>query len=133
MKIEFVLGMVGAVTLAGCSSEGDIVPKKDRFARPGFDAGKPPRDPSLNCVKPGTPNNERGVGGYCEQGSDCPDDLGPSFCTGEFAEIGVIDDDKWFCSTLCDEDSECGAGLSCVAGVSGRGCSPFACQADASN
>src|SRR6188474_1396125 len=59
--------------LLGCSSDGDILPKKERFT-PGnvpdasspMDAapeaepdlpgdGKKPRDPNANCVKPGTP------------------------------------------------------------------------------
>jgi hypothetical protein len=138
LKIELFLALIAAVTSGGCSSEDDILPKKDRFSRPGFDAGadvtadaKPPRDPNANCVKPGTPNNERGIGGYCETGAECPSDVGPRFCTADFRDIGVIDDDKWFCSMLCNTDDECGTGARCVTGISGRGCSPIPCTGDA--
>jgi hypothetical protein len=124
-----------AASLAGCSSEGDIVPKKERFTPPSADAsddGRKPRNPEDNCVKPGTPNNERGVGGYCEPGrGDCQSDEGPRFCTADFKEIAVIDDNKWFCSTVCTMDEECGTDSFCVSGVSGRGCAPLGCGPDA--
>src|SRR5687767_11181700 len=85
--------VVGA--LAGCSSEGNILPKRERFTPAFLDASRPddvapeaagdgskPRDPNANCVKPGTPNNERGIGGYCESGPvDCVYEAGPRFCT----------------------------------------------------
>jgi hypothetical protein len=138
VKIGLVLALVAAAMSGGCSSEGDILPKKDRFSRPGFDAGgdvaddgRRPRDPNANCVKPGTPNNERGIGGYCETGADCPSDIGPRFCTADFREIGVIDDDKWFCSMLCTTNDDCGTGARCATGISGTGCSPIQCAADA--
>jgi hypothetical protein len=135
MKTEFFAYGLAALFLAACSSEGDILPKKERFTRAGADASddaKKPRDPNDNCVKPGTPNNERGMGGYCEPGrGDCDTDVGIRFCTAEFKEIGVIDDNKWFCSTICTMDEECGTGVICVTGVSGRGCSPIACAPDA--
>jgi hypothetical protein len=130
MKIEFVFGVIAAVALLRCSSEGDIVPKKERFPRPGFDAGKPPRDPNANCVKPGTPNNERGIGGYCETSADCTSDEGTRFCTADFRDIGVIDDNKWFCSMLCTMDEECGTGARCATGISGTGCAPIICGPD---
>jgi hypothetical protein len=141
-KTEFFTGALVAMTLGACSSEGDILPKKERFARPDADPaedagadvagdGRKPRDPNANCVKPGTPNNERGVGGYCEQAGDCPDDVGPRFCTAEFVELTPVDDDKWFCSTLCADDSDCGAGVVCVEGAGGKGCAPLSCRADA--
>jgi hypothetical protein len=139
----FILGLV-TVNLLACSSEGDILPKKERFARSDAaladDAapdvagdGRKPRDPNANCVKPGTPNNERGIGGYCEPGrGDCESEQGPRFCTADYAELTPIDDDKWFCSTVCVTDEECGTGTLCSQGAIGKGCAPFACVADAS-
>ena len=133
------------VNLVACSSEGDIFPKRERFARSdgavAEDAaapdvagdGRKPRDPDANCVKPGTPNNERGIGGYCEpMRGDCESEQGPRFCTADFAELTPIDDDKWFCSTVCQTDEECGTGAMCVRVGIGNGCSPFACAPDAS-
>jgi hypothetical protein len=138
MKNQFFLCALVTVNLVACSSEGDILPKKERFGRADAaaapdvaDDGKPPRDPNANCVKPGTPNNERGMGGYCEQASDCPDDLGSRFCTVEFADLTPLKDDQWFCSTLCADDSDCGAGVVCVDGAGGKGCAPLSCRADA--
>jgi hypothetical protein len=138
MKNDFFIWALLTVNLVACSSEGDILPKKERFARADAaaapdvgDDGRKPRDPNLNCVKPGTPNNERGVGGYCEQASDCPDDVGARFCTAEFVELTPLDDDKWFCSALCVDDNDCGAGVICVAGPGSKGCAPISCRADA--
>jgi hypothetical protein len=145
MKTEFFILALVPLNLLACSSEGDILPKKERFSRSDGavleDAappdvasdGKKPRNPDANCVKPGTPNNERGVGGYCEPGrGDCETDLGPRFCTADYAELTPIDDDKWFCSTLCLTDEDCGSGLICNQGGIGKGCVPLACIADAS-
>ena len=140
MKNQFFICGLVAVNLVACSSDGDILPKKERFARAdadladdaaSVDDGRKPRDPNANCVKPGTPNNERGIGGYCEQASDCPDDVGSRFCTAEFVVLTPIDDDKWFCSTLCAADADCGTGALCVEGPGGKGCAPIACRSDA--
>jgi hypothetical protein len=138
MKTVFFIWALVTVHVVGCSSEGDILPKKERFARSDggatpdvTDDGKPPRDPDANCVKPGTPNNERGVGGYCEQAIDCPDDVGARFCTVEFADLTPLDDDKWFCSALCASDNDCGPGVACVDGPGSKGCAPISCLPDA--
>jgi hypothetical protein len=138
MKNQLFICALVTLNLVACSSEGDILPKKERFARSDAAAapdvggdGRKPRDPDANCVKPGTPNNERGVGGYCEQAGDCPDDIGARFCTAEFAELTPLDDDKWFCSTLCAVDDDCGTGVVCIDGPGGKGCSPLSCRVDA--
>jgi hypothetical protein len=144
MKNEFFTLALVTMNLAACSSEGDIFPTRDRFPRPdaafGVDAGpdviadgKKPRDPDANCVKPGTPNNERGLGGYCERGrGDCGSEVGTSFCSADYDEIAPIAEDHWFCSTICVADDECGTGLICNQGDFGKGCSPPACILDAS-
>jgi hypothetical protein len=134
MKSEFFIPALVALGFVACSSEGDILPKKERFSRPDAaipDDSKKPRDPDANCIKPGTPRNERGVGGYCEPGrNDCESDAGPRFCTADYREITPIDDDKWFCSTLCVTDEECGTGAFCVVAPGGdsRGCAPPECM-----
>jgi hypothetical protein len=141
---EFFLLALALLSLLACSSEGDILPKKERFSRPdgavAEDAapdvagdGRKPRDPDANCVKPGTPNNERGVGGYCEPGrGDCATPEGTRFCTADYADLTPIDDNKWYCSTICLTDDECGSGAICVTGSIGKGCVPLACAPDAS-
>ena len=144
MKTEFFTWALVAMNLAACSSEGDILPKKERFARPDAavtdDAesdvagdGKTPRDPEANCVKPGTPNNERGIGGYCEpRRGDCDNEGGTRFCTADYAELTPIADNQWYCSTICLTDDECGTGALCVKSAIGSGCQPIVCIADAS-
>lgn len=81
----------------------------------GSDAG------TVNCVPPGTPNNAVGIGGYCEQGSDCPD----SFCS---ATVGAPKG-AWFCTNVCNEDAHCqDPNIACVADGAGRkGCVPKVC------
>jgi len=140
-----------AAALLACSSEGDILPKKDRFTpsnvpdgSSSMDAappdvqpdvagdGKNARDPNANCVKPGTPNNERGIGGYCEPDRhDCEGDAGPRFCTAQFAELAKVPDNQWFCSGLCTSDEECGTGAVCATNEVGSGCVPLVCRMDA--
>jgi hypothetical protein len=144
MKTEFIIWALALVNLAACSSEGDILPKKERFGRPdatfaeeaGPDIasdGRKPRDPNANCVKPGTPNNERDVGGYCEPGrGDCESEQGPRFCTADFAELTTVEDDKWFCTAVCLSDSECGTGVICAESAGRKGCAPVVCASGAS-
>jgi hypothetical protein len=139
---KIVMGCIAV--LAGCSSEGDILPSKVRFTPSLIDSsvaeaaaprdGKKPRDPNANCVKPGTPNNERGVGGYCEPGrNDCEYEGGPRFCTADYSDLTPVEDDKWFCvSAACTMDDECGTGAFCITSGIGNGCVPFACAPDAS-
>lgn len=84
-----------------------------------------PRDPNKNCVKPGTPNNEKGVGGYCEPNTAaCVSDAGIAFCTGAFA---VTPPDAWFCTKPCSADPECGKNAYCEHNTDGNGCVPNAC------
>ena len=154
MKTAIVISGLILGAVAGCSSDGDILPTKVRYTPGGRDAGdaavemdaesmpeagpdvsgdgRKPRDPNANCVKPGTPNNERDVGGYCEPGrGDCASEQGPRFCTAEFSDLTVIDEKKWFCSTVCMADDECGTGAICAKAAVGNGCAPIQCVGDA--
>jgi hypothetical protein len=73
-----------------------------------------------NCVKPGTPNNEVGVGGYCETDSDCAGTL----CSGVYG--APVHD--WFCTKLCKIDSDCGSGEYCAHNdPRGVACVPLTC------
>lgn len=81
------------------------------------------RDPNKNCVPPGTKNNEKGVGGYCEKPEDCKREGGIFVCSAQFG----APDDSWFCTTPCTLDTECGTGAVCVLDVAGSGCAPIAC------
>ena len=148
MKTPIVLACaVLSASFFGCSSEGDILPSKVRYKPGVVDAGSDgvateagpdvssdgtkPRDPNANCVKPGTPNNERDIGGYCEPGrGDCASEQGPRFCTADFTDIFVIDEDKWFCSTVCVSDDECGTGALCAKNGTATGCAPVQCIKD---
>jgi hypothetical protein len=149
VKTASAMSCVLLASLVGCSSDGDILPKKTGFQQvteAGLDAddpvtdaepdvagdGRPPRDPNANCVKPGTPNNDRDIGGYCEPGrGDCQSEQGPRFCTADFGELTPIPDNQWFCSSICTMDEECGAGAFCLRGEIGTGCAPPACAVDA--
>jgi hypothetical protein len=134
--------------LGACSSDGNILPKRERFTpslvdaagtqdvgpevEPDVGSDTPKvRDPNANCVKPGTPNNERGIGGYCESGPrDCQYEGGPRFCTADFRDIATVPDDQWFCSTVCTMDEECGTGAYCFANEFSNGCVPTVCGPD---
>ncbi|MET0593682.1 MAG: hypothetical protein ABW133_13345 [Polyangiaceae bacterium] len=154
MREAVILGCVVALaSLAACSSEGDVLPKKGQSKPTTPDAGqtvdvapdvrvedvsndgdgKAPRDPNANCVKPGTPRNDRDIGGYCEPGrGDCESSQGPRFCTADFRDIAPVEDDKWFCSSICTMNEECGMGALCAEAPGGatRGCVPVACFGD---
>jgi len=107
--------VLAARAVAACGSEtaGEVVPPTEA------DASR--RDPSANCVKPGTKNNDQGIGGYCEVQTDCVP--GQSLCTGVFG----APDNAWFCSRLCAEDPDCGVGLYCAVDPRGTVCVPLVC------
>src|SRR5262245_60402783 len=90
------------VAWSGCSST-DNQPK----AAASPDGGR--RD--MNCVKPGTPRNEKGVGGYCESSAECQGDVGGFFlCSADFESTPRT---AWFCTTFCTVDSDCGTNAYC--------------------
>ena len=112
-------------SLAGGPDAGDAPPDATVDARVDADAAEV-RDPSLNCVKPGTPSNEAGVGGYCEKQKDCKSDAGPRICTSDFS----ADPYAWFCTALCDLDPQCGVGAFCLKTDAGNACLPYSCTPD---
>ena len=66
-RMRITTTFLALVLLAGgCSSSSNTDGGVDGATE---DAGVP-RDPNKNCVKPGTPNNELGVGGYCDLKDD---------------------------------------------------------------
>jgi hypothetical protein len=86
---------------------------------PGSDAATDA--PPTNCVAPGTPNNEKGVGGYCQTSADCISSV--SVCSALF---GAPPGD-WFCTKLCTLDTECGTGAYCAHDPRGMACVPLPC------
>jgi len=115
-----VAGSLSAL-LGACSSSDD--------ERSADDAGRDPdaHDPLTNCVKPGTKNNDQGIGGYCQTHADCVP--GVSLCTGA---VGAPPN-AYFCTRLCAKNPNCGDGLYCAVDDRGTVCVPYTCGiADAS-
>jgi hypothetical protein len=109
--------------VAACSSTtGDSA---DASVDSAIVDAKAERDPSKNCVKPGTPNNDKGLAGYCEpDGLDCVTDVGVALCSGGFG----APDDHWFCTKPCGGDGDCGSGAYCdKSDPRGFGCVPNVC------
>lgn len=104
------------------------------------DAGTP-RDPNKNCVKPGTPNNELGVGGYCDLKDDAGNFKSPADCKaipdgdgGMLMSICTSSDpgtppDLWFCTRLCEKGQDwiCGSTAYCDCQGGRCGCIPNVC------
>jgi hypothetical protein len=109
------LPFLALLLVGGCSSETTTP------ADAGVEAST--HDASANCVKPGTANNELGLGAYCEKKADCP--ATGALCTANFN----APDNAWFCSKLCSaEDTKCGAGMYCSLGdPRGNACVPLVC------
>lgn len=99
--------------LVACSSD-------ETKSEGGTDAST--RDPNANCVKPGTKNNEQGIGGYCESNADCVP--GKSLCTN-FSPTAPPN--AWFCTRLCRSEPNCGEGLYCAEDPRGTACVPIVC------
>ena len=110
---------LGMLFIAACSSSS-------AGSSPPADAGRDARDPA-NCVPPWTPNNEVGVGGYCETDQDCRTEAGAALCSGLY---GAPEHD-WFCTRLCMTASECGSGETCAQNPNGpqKACAPLVCLA----
>ena len=90
-------------------------------ASSGGSSGAAGRDPNANCVKPGTPNDEQGLGGYCETNADCV--VGKSVCTSAHG----APPDAWFCTRPCGDGSGCTPGLYCAQDPRGMACVPLVC------
>lgn len=80
-----------------------------------------------NCVKPGDPGNDYGVGAYCDPTKSCP----TSKQQGVFLVCTSVAEgtptDHYFCTAPCTENDECGKDAYCAKGAGGSGCVPFAC------
>jgi hypothetical protein len=112
--IAVALAGAGGVVVFGCDSE-------DRAVEETPEAGGNP-NASANCVKPGTKNNDQGIGGYCETNDDCVS--GKSLCTALYG----APDNAWFCTRPCKDDPNCGDGLYCAIGdPRGVACVPIVC------
>ena len=76
------------------------------------------------CVGPGDEGNALGVGRYCTVGGgECDDTPEPTLCLAEF------DSDAPYCSViLCQDDSVCGDGATCVFEGAGSACVPDVCR-----
>ena len=77
---------------------------------------------SANCVPPGTPNNEVGIGGYCTTATDCPGAL----CTAQFGAPA----NAYFCSKICAQGQSCGSNEICAVDARGIACVPSVCFGD---
>jgi hypothetical protein len=116
VKTFFVVVVTAVVASAGCSTSST------QAADASVDSHT--RDPNANCVKPGTPNNELGVGGYCETVAQCPAvDGGIRFCSGQFG----APETAWFCTRPCATDTDCGSNEYCAADPRGVACVPRIC------
>jgi hypothetical protein len=129
-RIVMAWPIVLLVPVLACGE--NVLPKKGSTRADVPDA--PWRDPEANCVTPGTPPNERGVGSYCEKGTgQCEAESGQTrFCTADFSDIAPVLDNQWFCSTVCTMDEECGSGAVCSTTMVASGCVPLSCLPDAS-
>jgi hypothetical protein len=125
LAASLILSVIGTGTVASCSSDSANEGAVDAMAEGS--SGSTHRDASANCVARGTPNNQQGIGGYCETNADCVS--GRSFCTGVFG----APENAWFCTRPCADDPDCGPGLYCAVDPRGVACVPLACGiADAS-
>jgi hypothetical protein len=84
-------------------------------------------DPN-NCVAPGAPFSQKGIGGYCSTGGGQCAHAGtggtPTLCTADFGAPAH----EWFCTITCTTTTDCGAGGgTCVAAPFGQFCVESAC------
>lgn len=127
MHSTFIFGAFSAgiclfLVTPGCSSSSS--PSTDDGGESDASANADAHDGAGNCVPPGTPNNELGLGGYCDKAADCPGAL----CTGLFG----APDGYWFCSKICANGEPCGSGETCATDPArGTACVPNVCIADA--
>lgn len=124
---------------AGCSNSPTKPDASDQDT--GLEDAGPPRDPNKNCVKPGTPNNELGVGGYCELKDDAGNFKSPPDCKAtvdpdgggmlySFCTAGRAPDNLWFCTRPCEKgnDLPCGGNAYCDCNDQNQcGCIPNIC------
>jgi hypothetical protein len=118
MRRSIVVAVWVAVPVAAVACTSSSGSSSDAGGAPEAGSG---HDGSANCVKPGTKNNDQGIGGYCETNDDCV--KGKSLCTAQYG----APDNAWFCTRLCAEDPSCGEGLYCANDSRGVVCVPLVC------
>ena len=122
--------LVLAVGCVACSTSGSGAGAGDAHPPCWYDMNNPPATPNPNnCVPPGAPGNEKGVGAYCLGDPSyscqpgyvgCPVvDGGQLFCG--YSNIGTAFWTKQYgvqswCLSPCQADSDCGSGAICWAG-----------------
>jgi hypothetical protein len=116
-------GFCSILLAAACSSSSSSVASTSNDASTANDAATSSEGGgSSNCVPPGTPNNELGIGGYCDKAADCPGEL----CTALFD----APPNAWFCSKFCVHGEPCGSNEVCAVGAQGIACVPLICFGD---
>ena len=120
----FCAGICTIFMAAACSSSSSSTGGGSDASTSGNDSaiGTEAGGGNSNCVAPGTPNNELGVGGYCDKAGDCPGQL----CTALFD----APPNAWFCSKFCSHGESCGTGEVCAVSPQGIACVPLACFGD---
>jgi hypothetical protein len=82
----------------------------------GADAG--------NCVAKGYAGNEKKIGAYCDNDTACPFQVDPFLvCTAGHDPTNT----HLFCTSPCQNDSQCGTGAYCMHDTAGAGCVPTQC------
>lgn len=125
---------LAAAASVGCSGESgggtESAQRPASTGKPGDSSSVPKTptsqdtngtDPAEACVEKGAKANDKGVGAYCDAKTKCSDG---AFCTADFgAPVGAQ-----FCTVICSEDADCGAGAHCFQEARGKGCVPDACM-----
>ena len=130
-RLTFSFLVVAGVACGDSADTGSAMPMTEKdsgiVSEAAAEAAAPTPDATseitarTTCVPPGTPNNEKGMGGYCTSTTDCDGDAGVRLCSKDF---GGAD---WFCTYPCVMDDECGSGEYCAHTPQGSGCVPLAC------
>jgi hypothetical protein len=128
MRIHPCLFVVVAAFVLACSSSSSSGGTTDATTDGNTDsAGIDP----MNCVPPGTKGNEKGLGGYCSPGGGECNYAAPGGhalpCSADFS----TPPHAWFCTTVCNVDSDCGSGEFCSPpdpATHEKGCVPNTCR-----
>jgi hypothetical protein len=103
--------------------EGDARCINGVWIHPGASAGDAGAGQSgPPCAAVDAPGNEKGIGKYCTKGGkQCTGSA--SICIADYSS-GAFGD---FCTTLCNDDSTCGSGATCLGQGGPKVCIPTSC------